>query len=292
MPFFRFPYSIPGQWISTLAIVGLIIMPFGCQTVQILDGPNGNPFGVIVNTDTSRPVLGGVRVQSGEEVYLYGNFTPQGAIANITGAAFVNKDGDEASLVLEDGLPVYAVGFDGSSIDLVYQEVSFERVAGSAEMYFAETGETESLTFDVDLLLAAAELAELVLDLTGLQISDEEPPDSAKAATIADSGKSDATADKPSGDAEQNIIIINLFPPAFSLTGFTIVNVMAQLLEVTLFTFVNVIGLLTRTIIIAVFTPFLLLGNLLRAASGLPTLALDFSLSLDFMLRVPGRPHR
>lgn len=97
------PTPLWRQWVAMLAGVSLIIAPFGCQTVQLVDADatdGDSLFGLLVNTNTDSNVLGGVRLESGESVFVYGQFAADGSIEEIFGAVFRNAQGQEAVIVL------------------------------------------------------------------------------------------------------------------------------------------------------------------------------------------------
>ena len=77
----------------------------------------GNPLGFLINTDTDSNVLGGIRLADGRSVYVYGTFKNDGNIDEITGAVLRDTDGSEAGVVFENGRPVSAYGFDGTTVD-------------------------------------------------------------------------------------------------------------------------------------------------------------------------------
>ena len=286
MRLMRFPYTIAGQWVSGLTAVAFMIATTGCSNSQFpqITPAGDNPFGVLVNTDTSKDLIGGVRLQSGEAVYVYGTFNQDGSIKQITAAVVENADGQQASLTFESGRPKKGVLFDGSTLEITYTQVSNERLSGQIVLVPAGTGATRTIPFDIDLLKAAADLAQLVEDLTGIQIPANGSPAGATART-AMTGDGPVPITKQTHRTELPILLVALVPIAFATTGFLLTSVMAQIMEA----FVQTADAVAQAIAMAILTPFIVMGALMQEATSQPILTIDIEIHGP-RLHIPSRP--
>src|SRR5687767_7139143 len=116
MSLMRTPFTIAGQWVSGTTVVALLIASTGCAGIDLPDG-NGDGdsdvYGLIVNTDTSKDLIGGVRTRNSGSVFAFGRFNPNGSVAEVTSVVFENDSGKKATLYFKFGWPSRAVGFDG-----------------------------------------------------------------------------------------------------------------------------------------------------------------------------------
>src|SRR5712671_3520720 len=94
------PYSISGQLITALLAGVMIIGPAGCNGYQVsLNGVTTtmtNPFGFLINTDTTSDLLGTLRLTDGNAVFVYGTRDSDGNVADVQAAVLRNADGHEA----------------------------------------------------------------------------------------------------------------------------------------------------------------------------------------------------
>ncbi len=141
MRLWKFPSSFPGHFVTAVTVSFLAMGPAGCNGFRLPGVPSlysgGNPLGFLINSDTDSNVLGGIRLADGSSVYVFGTFQENGNIEKITGAAVRDTDGNEASIIFEDGRPTKARGFDGSTLEITYDEVGIERLKGHVDLYFA-----------------------------------------------------------------------------------------------------------------------------------------------------------
>jgi len=271
------------QWVAMLAGVSLIIAPFGCQTVQLAgdDATDGDSlFGLLINTNTDSNVLGGVRLESGESVFVYGQFGDDGSIEEIYGAVFRNAQGEEAVVVLDQGRPTLARGFDGSTIEFTYDQVSSERLIGHVDVYFAQDGSRETIAFDVDLNAAIEELVQTVNDLTGLNLTEWWNDAAARTATTNSTLPASQTRRALAG-----VVQALLFGATFAFLGYAVLAVMTQVMEAVMLS----VSVAAAAVIASVFLPFVLLGEILRTSGDLPTFSIDFDL-LDLPMANPLDP--
>lgn len=278
------PYTIPGQWVTCLTIVSLIIAPFGCDTAQLLSGlfpdtggssgSNTNPYGLLINTDTSSNILGGVRLRDGRSVLVYGTFNSDGSIREVTGAAIRDASGQEAGISFENGRPKKGWAFDGSMIEFAYDEVSADRLKGSVKIYFADADTTETIPFDVDLLAAAAELEKIASELGGITISEKDPP-SEKTIQTAKAALGSDGLDKTDRN-QLAIILIPMFAAVYAVVGYVMVWVMVQVMQAVMTAVVASVVAVTAAMVVAVFSPFIIMGEVLRLAAEQPVVQIGF----------------
>jgi hypothetical protein len=271
MSLMQLPWSNCGRAITCVTLLAFSLTISGCvDPGGTSDGSDG--FGVLVNTDTSKSTIGGVRLKTGENVYLYGTFNSDGTVGEVTSALFQNADGQQLKLFFESGRPVQAVGFDGSKLDITYSEVSSTRLTGEAVFTPVDGSAPTTFPFDIDLQKTAADLAASVQQLTGMQISADPPP--------ADPA---STTSKPA--VSQRGVQVLIVPVFISLTGFAVVQVMAQIMS-SVSQAVTGVG---RAIVFAFMTPFILMGNIMRTALGQPLITVDLSAGIINIPPPPGR---
>jgi len=275
------PTPLWRQWVAMVAGVSLIIAPFGCQTVQLAGGEatdGDGLFGLLVNTNTNSNVLGGVKLASGESVFVYGQFADDGSIEEIFGAVLRNAQGQEAVIVLDQGRPTLARGFDGSTIEFTYDQVSSERLTGHVDVFFAEDGSRETIAFDVDLNATAEQLVQTVSDLTGVDLTEWWTDVSARTTSSA----------LPASETRRalgGVVQALLFGATFAFAGYAVLAVMTQVMEAVMLS----VSVVAAAVIASVFLPFVLLGDILRTSGDLPAFSIDFDL-LDLPMANPLDP--
>ncbi|GMV96932.1 MAG: hypothetical protein AMXMBFR83_12910 [Phycisphaerae bacterium] len=261
MSLMRLPFRFNGKCVTAVTLAAFLRLTIGCGDLNLVlpDGGSGDSFGVIVNTDVTKDLIGGVRLRSGEAVYAFGTFNPDGTVGEVTACVYQNADGQQAELFFESGRVSRCVGFDGSEIVITYTEVTSTRLKGSAT-YTPAGGTPATLEFDIDLQQTAAQIAQLVRDLTGIQISTDEPPE-----PTAGSLGEKALAGAP---AAKTTLFVFLLPGFISFTGFVITLTLSQLM--------NVFIQAGNTLVLVFLTPFILMGNLMRAATGQPLVTIEY----------------
>lgn len=270
MSLMRMPFTIAGEWISGITVVAFFIAGTGCAGVDLPTGSgDGDGYGLIVNTDTSKDLIGGVRTRTSGSVFAFGRFNPNGSIAEVTSVVFENDAGQKATLYFKFGWPSRAVGFDGSVLTIDYDEVSAQRLSGQAT--FTPAGAAaQSWEFDIDLQQTAAQIADLVEDLTGIEITNQNPPNPASSQP-ADGDKT-MVANK-GGRSDSSILVIVIVPIVLVLTGFAIHISLGQMLK----SFVETADAVGEALMIAFLTPFILMGNLMRLALGQPLVTISYN---------------
>jgi hypothetical protein len=270
MSLMRMPFTMAGEWISGITVVALIIAGTGCAGVDLPGGDgNTDKYGLIVNTDTSKDLIGGVRTRNSGSVFAFGRFNPNGSIAEVTSVVFENGAGKKATLFFKFGWPSRAVGFDGSVMTIDYEEVNAQRLSGTVT-FTPVGGPTRSWEFVIDLQQTAAQIADLVVDLTGIEITNQNPPNPS-ASQPADDDKT-VVADK-SSRSDSSLLVVVVVPIVLVLTGFTIHLTLGQMLK----SFVETADAVGEALMIAFLTPFILMGNLMRLALGQPLVTISYN---------------
>ncbi|MBK8268816.1 MAG: hypothetical protein IPK83_11145 [Planctomycetes bacterium] len=248
-----------------------------------------HPLGLFVNSDLSSSNLGAIRLPGGESVYVFGSYFASGLIQEITGAVLQDADGNEATATLENGLVKRATSFDGSTLDMSYDEVSSRRIKGRADVFFAgldESDQNQTMEFDIDLQKVAADLADEVRDLLGLNISDSEPPEDPLGKTkVFDSA---LEFEKTEARAQLILAFAQFHIAAYAALGFVIVEIMSAVVGILFELVANVVLAVTQAVIIAMFTPFILLGEVMRLAVRQPLFVVD--INIDLNVSPPKRP--
>jgi hypothetical protein len=284
------PYSISGQLITALLAGVMIIGPAGCNGYQVsLNGGSTTTtslFGFLINTDTTSDLLGTLRLTDGNAVFVYGTRDSDGNVADVQAAVLRNAKGDEAGVNLDGGLLSKAKGFDGSTLAITYDQRDTSRVRGHANIFFAGADpdkQNQVLQFDLDLQKALADLAAQVKQYTGIDISTAPPP--------KDPGKwirPDMLSTAKGDNASPIIIFAPFFLFAFATAGYFMVQFMGQFIELMVKTYV----VIAEAIIIAAFSPFILLGEILRGSVGQPISTIDIGWNLGQNgVTIPRRPY-
>lgn len=285
MRLWRMPHTVAGQLLIALLGGVLIVGPSGCAN-NFSVGDLASSFGVFLNTDVASGILGAIRLASGESAFVFGSHKADGQIEEITGAVLVDAQDRRADVSFEHGRLKHASSFDGSTLDVTYDEVTSTRLAGRVDLFFAQApaaDQNQSVAFDVDLEQAAAELAATVWNLLTLSISDAEPPDDPLA------GKprlDDAGLHKD--DASQVVLFAAFHVSAFAAIGYAMVQIVTGCVRAVMNLVVGLVSAITKTVVFAVFTPFMVLGDVLRSAVINPIITLNFD--LDFNFGVPDAP--
>ena len=275
MSLMRLPRTILGEWVSGTTIVALIIATCGCNGIS----PNnpGEAYGVLVNTDTSKDLIGGVRMRNGQSTYAFGTFNPDGSVGEVTAVRFENEHGQKATLYFESGRPVRGIGFDGSELLIRYDEVSALFLRGHVTLNLA-SGETYEWDFDIDVQLTAAQIDATIEELTGIDITSDAPPEQPNLSDPGDKSLRTAKA----GRNDSGIVLVVVVPILIAVSGFTIHLVTGQILE----NFVRTADAIAEAAVLAFLTPFIIMGNIMRLALGQPLVTISYDQG-DPVLNIP-----
>lgn len=290
MPPMKLPTAI-SRVVMAFACSVLLVGPAGCQTNLFNIGAPGtpNPFGLLINTDLGSDLLGAVRLNNGDNVFLYGKFLDSGLIERIDGASYRNANGQVAKVELANGLVTKATSFDGSSISMTYDEISTERLKGTVTLNFAGIAgddATQTIPFDIDLAQAAADVAAEIQDFLGIDVSSTTPPPNPVGKVrLPDVHKGQKTSN-PDQVAQLILAFVSFHRAAFAAIGYVIVEIMGGIINVMANVLVGVVAAVTQAVVVAMFTPFILMGEVLRVAVLQPVYTVD--LNVDLNLNPPG----
>lgn len=285
MPALTSPFTIRGQLITALLAGILIIGPAGCNGFSGLGGGTSSTtqFGFLMNTDTSSDLLGTLRLDDGNNVFVYGTHDSSGNVADVQAAVLRNAKGEEADVNLDGGLLTKAKGFDGSTLFITYDERSTQHVRGHADIFFAgadTANQNQTLNFDIDLQKLLADLAAQVKTATGIDISTLLPPKEPQKSKLPD-----ALAQGKGDNADAIIVFAPFFVYAFATAGYFMVELMGQMVQLMVQTYV----VLAKAVIVAAFAPFILMGEILRGCVGLPVFSTNIA-GLGGVI-IPRRPY-
>lgn len=267
MHWMRMPYTANGKWFSGLTILAIIMSTTACDVTQIDDPADlADTFGLIVNSDTSSNLLGGLRQENGQSVYLYGQFADDGSIQEVEEIVYQDEDGKVSSLKFESGRPSRALMHDGSTIDITYEIVESDRLKGQVDIVVASNGQQYVAPFDIDLQATAAQLAQIVDDVTGgaIQVSsDENTTGAARPIDAASAGKQ--------GKKQLGVVAVAVIAALVTATGFLITASMSQIMaQMSEFVSETIMG-----VMIVIFLPFIIMGEICRSAILRPQFTID-----------------
>ncbi|MCH7871413.1 MAG: hypothetical protein IID33_06910, partial [Planctomycetes bacterium] len=186
----------------------------------------------------------------GDSYFVHGTRNDDGNLAEIESIFVRQADGGESFITFESGRPVHAQAPDGSFAHVVYDEVGSTRLVATVELFNAADQTREFFNITVDLEQIAADVAERVRELTGrlLQVpvvpGDETSKQSRRAAGIL------ATSAK---------FLLFVVP----LAG--LVTVAVAILGQALNAIFETIAVVTRSVLMAVFSPLFLIAELLNS---------------------------
>jgi hypothetical protein len=268
MRLFQLPFTRPGKLISMLATASLMFSMTACGTHVDYTGDPADFHGLFINSDVSSSLLGGIRLKSGESLSLYGRFNTDGSIQELEEVVHEDELGQLTSLQFVSGRPSLALLHDGSRIEITYEQVSSTRLKGLVKLLIGPTGEEFEAPFDVDLELALAQVAQMVEDLTGGAV-DIDDDSGASAATARLTEPTSATKDTLA--RQQLGLGALMFAAIIAGAGFVMVCSMAQMMD----SLVVVVQASMRPVIIAIFMPLIIMGEICRLATSQPWITIN-----------------
>jgi hypothetical protein len=289
----RLPYTVAGQLITALLGGVMAIGSPGCNGFTLNVGSGGlvtDSLGFLLNNDTSSDLLGALRLEDGNSVYVYGTHAPDGNIGDVQAAVLRESNGNESSVNFDGGLVSKAKGADGSTIAVTYDERTTARLRGHMDLVFAGAdpgSENQRVDFDIDLTQALADFADQFKQVTGIDISTTPPPPNPGGGRAIVNEYVSPTG-KPADSSQLIFAFAPFFVYGFAGLGYLMVQVMARCIEVMVQTIVAV----SKAVIVAAFSPFIVMGEILRGAVGLPLTTTDLLVQLALAgVLVPPRPY-
>ncbi len=284
MTLFKLPFTNTGKCISGLMCLSLLsgtFLSLSCGGLPISTSSDPSKYvGLLVNSNIDSNFLGGMRGEDGTSLSLYGRFNDDGSIADLQEIVFQYEDG-VASLQLDSGRPSLATLPDGSTITITYGDQTGDlRLQGTVDVALASDGQTYSIPFDVDLQDTLDEVAQRVSDLTnGAIVIDTSR---GEANVVADETTS-RTA-KSAQIRQQLGLGVLLFAAIVGVSGMVLVSSMSGMMEAASEDNQVISG--TEASILAVFLPFILMGELCRMAVASFPLTIEVEITPDYL------PHR
>lgn len=214
-------------------------------------GPNA---GLFINNDFNDPLLMAGRNDAGDAFFVFGSRKSNGDLREIDAIVVRTAAGEQSFLAFEDGRPRRAEGPAGSYVEVTYEEVTAERLAGVVEFYNAETNVAMVYPVDIDLKLAVETVAEQVRAATGMELPIVEAEDGTAAG-----GKG--------RDTEQTRVTI--FSPLFVVFVLPLVALVAftqLILGQILLIVYAAIELALRAVLLTAFAPLFLVAAVLQVS--------------------------
>lgn len=251
------------EWAAGFALLLMIVGPVGCLEVSGGGFPNGGGGGG-GNIDLSRAsgffisesqggAIFAARNSGGDAFFAYGEREGD-QIRRVDALLYQDRDGGQSSIFFTDGLPTQVIGPDESSATITYEEVSSERLRASVLLDDRQNDQQESFDIDVDLKQTLEQIAALVRQVTGQDLTVVEVDD-------------DGMTTKRLGVMQTRITIIN---PLYSLVvGFgAVIAGMGVVLGQILSGIVQGLANVARGLATAIFMPFFAISELLGATIG------------------------
>ncbi len=292
------PVKLPTAFsrvVMAFACSVLIAGPAGCTTggfnnfLNIGTPGTPNPFGLLINTDLASDLLGAIRLASNENVFLFGKFSDSGLIERIDGASYRNSEGQVAKVELANGLVTKATSFDGSTLTMVYEEISTQRLKGRVDLVIAGIAGDDgmqSFPFDIDLAQAVDDVTAEIEEFLGIDVSETVPPENPVGKVRLPDVNKGVKTSNPDQVAQLILAFVSFHRAAFAAIGYVIVEIMGGLISAMANLVVGVVVAVTQAVVIAMFTPFILMGEVLRVAVFQPVYTVD--LNVDLNLNPPG----
>lgn len=165
------------EWFCGLMCLSLILAPMaGCPRDPGSDGNDGGTdnkttAGLYINDDNSAEAIVAARADDGAVFFVFGKRGPNGGLGEVNSIAVTTADSKGAFVAFESGRPVHAEGPDGSFVRITYSNVTALSLDASIALFDAATGATTSHQTSIDLRQTAADVAALVQERTGLDIT-------------------------------------------------------------------------------------------------------------------------
>ncbi|MBI4579773.1 MAG: hypothetical protein HY718_08730 [Planctomycetes bacterium] len=286
MRWFRLPHTGLGNCVSGLMGLALVSGPLisvSCNGVGDFAGDPSRFLGLLVNTDVTSNFLGGIQLETGEKLSLFGRFKSTGEVDELQEVVYEDAEGRTSTLAFDGGLPSEAALHDGSTITITYEQADVNRLKGVVKVVVAGGGDSFQVPFDVDLGLALNQLGQMLSDLTGgaVQIAPDSGAVSPTARAVAPAAD---RAAKNSEVRQQDVIVPILVGLTVAATGFVVVSAMTQMLDAMRLA----VEATTQAVVIAIFAPFIIIGEICRLAATRPLLTIDVQVSPSYL---PGRRH-
>jgi hypothetical protein len=263
------------EWLIGLCGYALLVAPFGCEfenllTTTVPDDVAKSPpaTGLFINTDLTAPLMAAGQGPSGNSVFNYGKRTSMGDIAEVDSILVRSAAGEESFVVFELGRPTYLQGADGSYVRITYHDVSPPTLAATVEVHDPGSETSETVDVQIDLAAAAAEMAQVIQDLTGLPLAVPIAPLPVSSAKVHD------RAIGP--------LVAGLIGASLVLVSQLMVVVMAQVMQAAYQT----VSAAMQAALLAAFMPVFLFAGLM----GEITVQLGSYPLLEIFVELPGPP--
>jgi len=184
-------HTLRREWLVAICSYALLVAPFGCEFSSEILNPGGttdggsslttNSAGLFLNDDVDDDLMVAGRNADGDAFFVFGTRSANGGIGEVDAIVVETAGGERSLITFEFGRPVHLENSDGSYVHIRYDEVSAERLTATALVYDAVTQVTETVNADIDLQKAAADVAQTIENLTGIEVTLPEEPDTSTA---------------------------------------------------------------------------------------------------------------
>lgn len=250
--------SIGREWLAGLSALAFFVAPMGGCPSSGNNGGDGDAkdvltnksTGFFINDDDSSNLLVAGRNDDGNGFFVYGTRNARGRIGEIESISLRTGSGEVSFLTFESGRPVHAEAPDGSYAHVSYNEVTSSRVTGEVEIFNAGDGSVTPLPFELDLQEAIDDVVQEVRDATGVDLR------------IVEVVGDDKIETRKAFDRSLEITIIPLYA-AFVIPCATLIYTTTIILGQLLTALVATLVIAVQNIIIAIFTPFIVLAEIM-----------------------------
>lgn len=256
----RMIWATTREWLAGLTTVALVVAPMaGCP--RNLDGLGGDgtadkggltnkSSGFFINEDTSSDLLVAGRNDEGHGFFVYGSRNAQGRIGEIRSIVLRTVSGERSFLTFASGRPTHAEAPDGSYAHVTYTEVSASRLTGTVDIFNAGDGSVTPFPFVIDLRAAIDDVVAQVRAATGIDVR------------VVQAIGDNQVETRKSLARSLVVTIIPLYT-AFVIPCAALIYTTTIILGQLLTALVATVVIAIQNIIIAIFTPFILLAELM-----------------------------
>lgn len=245
------------EWFCGLTCLSLILAPMaGCPAGDGGDDGGGDPKsapGLYINDDNNADAVVGARAADGAVFFVFGARGPNGGLNRIDSIAVTTADAKDAFVTFESGRPVHAQGPDGSYLHISYSNVTPTSLDADIDLFDAATATTTNYQTSIDLEQTAAQVAALVQERTGLDITPITVLDDNTIQTGKTHGRSLSIVMLP-------LIAIVVIPLAGAILG------LSTILGQVLYAVFSVVAAAIQVVLIVILSPIFLIAEIFSGA--------------------------
>lgn len=245
------------EWFCGLTCLSIILAPMaGCPRNASSDDDGDDSKsapGLYINKDNSADAIVGARAADGGVFFVFGARGSNGGLARVDSMAVTTPDGEDAFVSFESGRPVHAQGPDGSYLHITYSNVTPTALDADIALFDASTKTTTSYQASIDLEQTITEIAALVQQRTGLDIT----PVSVIDSTTVQTGKTDS---RSLSIVMLPLIAIVVIPLAAAIFGMS--SILGQVLNAVF----SVVAAAIQVVLLVILSPIFLIAEIFSGA--------------------------